>query len=361
MAMIRSYTETYDMNTEEGCPTLLGIHTPIGLTPYRFLAPAFRMYKKYKYLGCDVTVVNAARLPVDPEQLGKIAGQNYVDPRDTLNPVMFKGCHGESLGAILDSMYDGLLMSNNGYTLDREVLSSALEDFYYTALGDDSWRKSPIQKTLSLRGLHPMVYSLSTNHQILPTNGLGASSYTENVPTLVGSVADTNSNGYFGRTDQNDGMGSPKISPTRIYPANGDSETPTLLRGLNSMFTSKMHRLGWLDTLQYIGRNGTITNPLVPTYGDIALLPKVFMGLLMLPPSYLCRQYLRVIIRHKFKFAGYRTITSGGALDVQLGNQGNYGDWNTGNIPDPGTKEDLDRELSDQELDEEPIEGDEDE
>lgn len=355
MAMIRTYTETYDMNTEEGSPTLLGIHTPIGNIPYTFLAPAFRMYKKYKYLGCDITVVNAARLPVDPEQLGKIDGTNYVDPRDTLNPIMFKGCHGESLGAILDSMYDGLLMSHKGSALDKEKLKTELEAFYYTALGDDGWRKSPIQKTLSLKGLHPMVYSLSTNHQILPTNGLAYDYYSENLPTGLGATTSPpNGSSAVGTTYSSQFQ----IGSTGVWRANGDTESPTLLRGLDSMFTSKMHRLGWLDTLQYIGRNGTITNPLVPLDGDIAQLPKVFMGLLMLPPSYLCRQYLRVIIRHKFKFAGYRTITTGGAIvgnpDTNLGN---YGYWYTGNLAGESNVEDA-KELP--EYDQEELESDED-
>lgn len=175
MAMFRTYTETYDLNTEEGCPTILAVHSPIGQTPYKMLAPAFKMYRKYKYLGADLTIVNAAKLPVDVEQLGRIEGTNYVDPRDVLNPILFKGCHGESLGKILDSMYNGLLRENrdfDGPDMDKKIFRNALANFYYTALGDDSWRKSHIQKTLNIKNLHPLVYGLDTNHQILPSNAL---------------------------------------------------------------------------------------------------------------------------------------------------------------------------------------------
>lgn len=147
MSMYRTYTETYDLNTEKDCPTLLGIHTPIGPNPRKFLEPCFRMYKKYKYVGCDVTIVNSARLPVDPEQVGRIEGTNYVDPRDTLNPIMFKGCHGESLGKVLDSMYGGLASAIfKDPSIDKEVFRADLEHFYYTALGDDTWRKSPFRR-----------------------------------------------------------------------------------------------------------------------------------------------------------------------------------------------------------------------
>lgn len=64
--MIRSFVQTYDLNTEQGAPTLLGIHTPIGGDAWRFLGMWFRGFTKYKYLGCDITIVNAARLPLTP-------------------------------------------------------------------------------------------------------------------------------------------------------------------------------------------------------------------------------------------------------------------------------------------------------
>ena len=142
----RTYTETIDLNTEVGGPSILGLHTPIGGQVYQFLAPFFQAYKKYKYLGADVTIVNSARLPYDPEQIGKVEGDNYVDPRDSLNPILFRGCHGESLGKILNAMYDGL--TSDAFKeagLDRLDTSVILENFYYTALGDDGWRKSPVQ------------------------------------------------------------------------------------------------------------------------------------------------------------------------------------------------------------------------
>lgn len=356
MAMIRTYTETYDMNTETDCPTILAVHTPIGPTPYRMLDPCFRMYRKYKYLGADVTVVNAARLPVDPSQIGQTAGQNYVDPRDVLNPILFKGCHGESLGSILDSMYNGLLSAANEFhdsALDKDIFSSYLANFYYTALGDDSWRKSPVSKTLSIKNLHPLVYSLSTNHQILPTNSLDADNYRDNNPATPSSPSGLgntsgSSSGQFGQSSAAAGWVSPIIGPTHVFEPS--DQTWSYKVGLNSMFTSKMHRLGWLDTMQYIGQN---VDPAVASVGNqesIALLPKVFMGVLMLPPANLVRQYLRVIIRHKFKFAGYRSITEGSSqtwnyTDTRLGYYEHY----TGNV------ETNSKELTDADLDAEMV------
>lgn len=363
MAMIRTYTETYDMNTEEDCPTLIGIHTPIGTLPYRFLEPAFKMYMKYKYIGCDVTIVNAARLPVDPTEMGKLAGENYIDPRDTLNPIMFKGCHGESLGKVLDSMYNGLLATLKEESLDKETFNVALRNFYYTALGDDSWRKSPIQKTLNLKNLHPLVYAVSSNAQILPTNGLEFGNYHTNNPSVPTAVADTGNakwaeNGRI--SSAANGWASPQFAPTHVY----DPSVPGYKyeNGQISMFTSKMHRLGWLDTMQWQGQNVDGTDPVGTSINNIALLPKLFMGLLMLPPANLCRQYLRVIIRHRFKFARFRTITTGGVSVGTAPLTFAYGYHNdmTGNIPsskeaDPIESRALDDEPVDMEDD--PIDG----
>lgn len=345
MAMFRTYTETFDMNTEQDCPTLIGIHTPIGTTPYRFLAPAFRMYKKFKYIGCDVTIVNAARLPIDPEQVGRIDGQNYIDPRDVLNPLLFKGCHGESMASILDSMYNGLLTANGFHSasLDKEEFRSALQNFYYTALGDDTWRKSNIQKTLKINNLHPLVYQLAVPHQILPTNGLEFENYRTNNPMTVNNPSGLGNNAGAENGQDRQPPANTWASffegPTKVYQPDLDSDV--FLAGTNPLFTNKMTRLGWMDTLQYIGQN---VNPDVPgtfTREMVAQLPKLFMGICLLPPANLCRQYLRVIIRHKFKFAQYRSITTGGAdeqdWDVNTTTYG-YANLYTGNTPDGDSK-----------------------
>lgn len=330
--VFRTFTQTWDLNTEQDCPSLIGIHTPIGGDAWRFLYPFFEAYKKFKYVGCDVTIVNAARLPVDPEQLGKIDGQNYVDPRDTLNPMMFKGCHGEHLGDVLNSMYAGLttdVFKDDG--IDKEVMQSTLSEFYYTALGDDAWRKSPIQKTLRIRGLHPIVYQMATQHQIAPSNNMAASDYIENAASYDASNLNSNSyqTGFMGKTSS-DVARSYMNTPSKIFdPSTGS----TVNRMLGTLFTNKTSRLGWLDTLQIVGNKST--GPFAPA--QVTQLPKIFMGILMLPPAYLTRQYLRIIITHKFKFSGYRTITTGGA----------YPDWNayvshgyanriTGNVPSEG-------------------------
>lgn len=328
--MIRSFVQTYDLNTEQGAPTLLGIHTPIGGDAWRFLGMWFRGFTKYKYLGCDITIVNAARLPVDPEQLGKIEGENYIDPRDTLNPVMFKGCHGESLGEVINSMYGGLTSDIfKGTTLDKIECNALLENFYYTALGDDAWRKSPVQKTLRIRGLKPMCYSLATTHQIAPSNAMLASEYAENnYNEATPPTGDAPTEPQSGRFDNDSGF-RPTVYRTSVYDAN---QNAFVNKNVGSVFTNRLTRLGWLDTMQFLGN---ATKSMVFEAGKITELPKLFMGILMLPPAYLTRQYLRVIITHRFAFKGIRTVTTGGnAIDFATSQKLGYAYEITGNVPD---------------------------
>lgn len=330
--MIRSFTQTYDLNTEEGAPTLLGIHTPIGGDAWRFLGMWFRGFTKYKYLGCDITIVNAARLPVDPEQLGKIEGENYIDPRDTLNPIMFKGCHGESLGEVINSMYGGLTSEIfKGTTLDKIEMNALLENFYYTALGDDAWRKSPVQKTLRIRGLHPLCYNLATTHQIAPSNALLAADYSENTNTQYADGTNdpplTPQSGSIGVPGGNVKYPSVNFN-TSIY---DDKNNVFVNKQVGSVFTNKLTRLGWLDTMQFLGG---ATKSMVFEDGKITELPKLFMGVLMLPPAYLTRQYLRVIITHRFAFKGIRTVTTGGnTIDFATSQKLGYAYEITGNVP----------------------------
>lgn len=328
--MIRSFVQTYDLNTEQGAPTLLGIHCPIGGDAWRFLGMWFRGFTKYKYLGCDITIVNAARLPVDPEQLGKIEGENYIDPRDTLNPIMFKGCHGESLGEIINSMYGGLTSDIfKGTTLDKIEMNALLENFYYTALGDDAWRKSPVQKTLRIRGLKPMCYSMATTHQIAPTNGMLASEYAENNYTqYTPPTGDAPTSPQSGLWNTGASDASPRTYPTTVYDAHNNA---FVNKQVGSVFTNRLTRLGWLDTMQFVGG---ATKSMVFEDGKITELPKLFMGVLMLPPAYLTRQYLRVIITHRFAFKNIRTVTTGGnTIDFATSQKLGYAYEITGNVP----------------------------
>lgn len=333
--MLRTFVETVDMNTTSNKPSLLAFHTPIGDTPYKFLEPAFRMYKKYKYIGMDVTIHNAASLPLDIQAFSIDGGTANADPRDVMNPIMFKGCHGNDLGQVLNRLYAGLndIITDNG-TIDSELADNILSEFYYTALGDNTWRKAPVNSTMRLKGLHPLVYALGTNFQI------------------NGSLGDTDIGPYTGAAPLNIPNGTPIGAVSQSDKPFGIENAENYLMGgaegleavasyntINQMFTTKTIPLGWQDTMNVVGVYGQ-TNP--STVQSMAFfdkakvnrLPKIFMGMLMLPPAMRSYQMLRISVRHKFAFKDFRGITEGACdptsnpvfdnVDEGVGYQNNY-------------------------------------
>lgn len=314
--MIRTYTETYDINTADGRPTLIGFHTPIGRNPYHFLYPAFMMYEKYRYLGCDISVVNSAHLPVSITAYDIEGGQANMDPRDSLNPILFRGCHGNSLGNVLNSIYEGFGNVAKESGLDKGEMLAQYNNFYYTALGDNGWRKSPISKTLRINGLHPLVYRQAMNIQMAPVNA-DVADYPENA------------SGQWGTSNLYDGDFPGSISPSSEddmgnvkNPAVADWDAYSNIRlkfgTPYSLFTNGVQKLGWMDTLSRVtygsptsAESPSGTNNSSFSYNKIQMLPKIFMGIMMLPAQERAYNFLRISIRHKFAFKNVRGISAG--------------------------------------------------
>ena len=98
-----SYQEIIDINTEADKTSIIGIHTPNDAKPVNMLRGFWEQFRQFRYDGCSIQLVPAARLPADISQVGYGAGETPIDMRDILNPIMFKGCHGNDLGVILNS------------------------------------------------------------------------------------------------------------------------------------------------------------------------------------------------------------------------------------------------------------------
>lgn len=338
--MIRTYTETYDVNTADGKPTLIGFHTPIGRNPYHFLYPAFMMYEKYKYLGCDVSIVNSAHLPISITAYDIEGGEQNMDPRDSLNPILFKGCHGNSMAEVLDSIYSGFSEITKEQSTDKLELATRFNTFYYTALGDNGWRKSPIQKTLRINGLHPLVYRMAQNIQISPVN-MDADDYWENSENFDTNPGNTDRMpGGNQMTDDDEPRARAWNAPVEWHTATGNETTFRAMTYGSSVFTSGVQRLGWMDTLnRNIYNSNTVPSNFSTT--RIALLPKVFMGVLMLPPALRAYNFLRISIRHKFAFRGIRGISAGAGDPVFTPTGTNwayYNQFDAGSVPDSANK-----------------------
>lgn len=349
-----SYQEVIDLHTESGTASVLGLHTPTGSAPYKLLSGFFSQFRKYKYTGCRFSLVPASRLPADPLQVSFEAGEPTIDPRDMLNPIMFHGCHGNDMGTILNTLYtqgaggmfprfqsdsieQNILGSDGGVT-NPEYSPADVSDFYYSALVDKTWLKAHPQSGMRKSGLRPMVYSVASNTPLLSSKG----TYAVNTGISYGN----NDNAVSG-TPESSGFGEGAVGPhvnsdvvstadgNPLYVANqpqipnvyydetdGFHYQPTWgVNGVN-FFTPRLQRLGWLDTYtKSVGAvaeqdfkktaTGTALNVFTNSAmkREVAKLPLVYMGMIMLPPAYKTEQYYRLIIDHQFQFRDFRGIS----------------------------------------------------
>lgn len=325
-----TYQEVYDLGTVAGKVSVLGIHTPDGSSSiqsggvYNMLSGFFSQYRKYRYTGCTVAMIPAAQLPADPLQISYEAGEAAIDPRDLLNPILFHGCHGENLNEVLNSVYarsssgGGInSISVNRQDLDAENnlfgLSVNAEDAYYSALSDPSFRKFGVQSGLKVN-LRPMVHPLAMSFPLVPNAGVG---YTYD-PQLQIFIP---SNGAGeGQLSANGNIGSPTHDvPSSLYFQDGGGQgVPATV--FPQMFTTGLRPLGWLPTAQLgpdSGQSVTFQTPsdeVKPSDPGIVFLPRIFMGLIILPPSYKQELYFRMVITHFFQFKDFSTSLSiGGA------------------------------------------------
>lgn len=307
-----SYQEVIDLHTESGHATAIGIHTPTGDVPKKMFSGFFDMYKKYKYLGCSIKFVPAARLPADPSQVSYGAGEPPIDPRDLMNPIMFHGCHGDDMGVILNGLYgddNGISDSLVGIDVDSTTVStnSLLYDFmerlYYKALTDKTWKKANPQRGFMKGHLRPLVYSVASNRQISPT---------AQIDNIMGIDNDTFD--FEG--------GDPLSGFDFDTPGSASSVNHPTTQGNIQFFTPRLTSLGWMDTRSVItvpsgsvALSGTddeilgVLQDAIKSQINYTELPKIFMGMILLAPAYKTELYFRVIINHYFAFKNFRGIS----------------------------------------------------
>lgn len=302
---VATYQEIYDINTVSNDVSVIGIHTPIGSKPRQMLSGYFTQFRKYKYLGCNVLGTFAQGLPLDILSISPNAGQGSADPRDILNPILSRGCHGDNLNGALNSIYKGSF-TNEGSTMGKDDFAGNVvpsgnltwEQMYYRMLQDPSFKKYRMGNGFYLKGLRPMVYNVASDHQIAPNE----------VTQLPGSLT--------GGTDGDGKFGFDPSIGGRVATGSG-----TLSPIVPRFMTNRLQSLGWLDTRQLMNSSPTSSTPAFTT------LPKIFMSCLVLPKAYRVSNCMRVVISHKFAFKEFNTsLTLEGASE--------YYDWLSSIVPD---------------------------
>ncbi len=320
------YQEIYDLGTQAGKTTILGIHTPDDGNVYNMLSGFFDQFRKYRYKGCSVSMVPAAQLPADPLQVSFEAGALTCDPRDLLNPILFHGCHGEELNEILDTIYyKGTAPSS---VRELQVNTAVSEASYYAALSDPSFRKFGIQSGAKV-SLRPMVHPLAVTQPIEHSDSDYVFGYNQGENYVTGTV-NGNKSGDFHTTTTGTGaslnqdtilgaldavkleVSGPGIPPGSVY------VSPT-----KTVFSNGLKPLSWLPTwhfVPYSGQNLTgypAGNRIQEFNIETTRLPLLYMGLFILPPSYTQEMYFRLIITHYFEFKDFSTCLTRHSVDPQ--------------------------------------------
>lgn len=298
------YQEIYDVNTVSNKVSIIGIHTPVGAKPRQMLSGFFTQFRKYKYKGCSVVGTPAQRLGLNLAQLSTEAGQSTVNPKDVFNPALVRGCHGDNLNSALNSIYKGSFTSEGSSVgldqhTDSVVPAGSLtwEQMYYRMLQDPSFKKFSLSSGIKLSGLHPLIYNVASDHQLMPTEA------SANVGKMAPSDGVGSSLIMSSSTTGGVATGAGGASPTtQIYP---------------QFFTNRLQSLGWLDTRQLF--NSTTGSS--PAY---TVLPKIFMACIVLPmaKSDSVVTSMRFVVTHFFEFKEFNTsLTLEGASE--------YYDWLT--------------------------------
>ncbi len=335
-----SVMEIYDLQTSVGKGTVLKVHTPTGNNIKRHLLGHFLQYKKFKYLGAKVTLVPASTLPADPLQLSYDAGEANIDPRDMVNPILWKHYHGETmLTDVLpaDELQDYDQKTNldttgtNGSALEQSLYgyrsaSSALDSVYPRTLMDTSFRKAGIQTGFTTF-CKPFVYNVVSNVQLLPRSGVNNSAFPEffmdSAPVGQPEDAYPVFMKHTGTESQDGDMLKGPGSTHWIDGVTSTSDPKSQTGGNLVMTTNKLVPLGWMDTLSREGSGGTENskNPLAASSlngsysfgGDASIganLQNVPMLYILMPPAYKTEFYFRMIIKHYYAFSGFRSCFS---------------------------------------------------
>lgn len=321
-----SVMEIYDLQTSVGKGTVLKVHTPTGNNVKRHLFGHFLQYKRYKYVGAKVTVIPASTLPADPLQLSYKAGDANIDPRDMVNPILWKHYHGETMttDVLPRTELDNYSVDDMA---DPYVGGSALSEYQYgqfgasgvpidkvypRALMDNSFRKAGIQQGFSTF-VKPFVYNVTSPIQLAP--GLTASPVAKpsafmgidppaatNIQTVY-PVRETSTGALYGSGQSVYNEGSTVTS------------TSTKIDENLTLTTNRLVPYGWQDTLSrsFLSSTETGTNAIgssINNGGDFAIgphLPNIPMLYILMPPAYKTEFYFRMIIKHYFVFKGFRS------------------------------------------------------
>lgn len=304
--------ETYDLSTAPGRLGLIGIHTP-GSAIIRKLYPGLWLnYNKVKVNSCNVALACASLLPADPLQIGVEAGD--IAPQDLFNPILYRACSTDSFNTILNRMYgtDSLFKLQDGsiaFSADGpgdpfpSISDTLSEDVYYGLLSESGWKKAMPQSGLVMKHLVPLVYNVISNYgQAVHIDGPSNDDDADRWAAVPNSA----------------GTGTSGVSVASIF--RGKSFPMPALPTARGMVIGQA---SYVDgTSAQAGTDNSWYFPYFPP----TLIPKTYVGCVIIPPSKLHKLYFRMSITWTVSFFDPVSIVERGRLvDIQDAGLATYG------------------------------------
>lgn len=307
--------ETYDLHTIKDKISIIGIHTP-GTNIIKRNYPGLLMQcKQFRPVKADVRLACASVLPLDPQGVGTDALD--VAPEDIFNPILYKAVSNESMSLIDAYLNSGRTLDINGSIIDAQNTGVSSDDFalYYGLLSQThGWKHANPQSGLAMNGLVPLVYEMYQN------------------------IGD---NSRLGAEDE-----MPVVNPDG-----------SLTKGISvQTFRGRPHALPMLNTTVF---EENVTTPGTPYSAEPGFrdmprqvqqavpLPKIYCGVIIVPPSRLHELYYRMVVEWTIEFSSIRPlgdITNFAGLQV-LGNTSHYMSYDYSNskkVEDSELKESTD-------------------
>lgn len=300
--MLCKVSETYDLSTQLNKMGLLAIHTPDLKLFAKHWGGAMMNHKKFRFIGCDVTMACASMLPADPLQIGVEAGD--LAPQDMFNPILYKAVSNDSYNNLLNYLHLKYTSFNgfevpNGSVGKNSIIADNDHDFkenaqtvvdqwdmYYGLLSNTAgWKKAMPQAGLEMRGLYPIVYSMVSN--IGNMSGIYANKNdSAMVETTVDSLAqneETVAESSMGAgvtvagVFRGPSMRMPSL-PTKVLV--DDSANP-VTGSVTMRYSEPTYPVG-----------GDVNDNVLPL--GIPYIPPCYVGVIILPPAKLNKLYYRM-------------------------------------------------------------------
>lgn len=265
--------ETYDLHTLKSKMSVIGIHTPGGNIVKRNYPGLLMQCKGYRPVSCDVAVACASMMPLDPLGIGTTEGD--VAPEDVFNPILYKAVSNWSMSQIEQYMHTGLpnqALASVDY--DNDGVTDDDFPLYYGLLSQThEWKHANPQQGLRMSGLKPLVYE---TYQSIGDNG------------VTGAIGIQS----IGNDD----------APGGIIPVQTFRGRAHELPMLNTTVPQVSGSPGAVDTSSAgFGAFGVNAELSVPS-------PKIFCGLIIVPPSRLHQLFYRMVVEWTLEFSQIRPL-----------------------------------------------------